>query len=87
MGVLRAARLGGGGCSRSPVHVDEPAGLVPSFQLTRVSGAPTVGARTIDDQDLLKVGHWLETGSDGRAAITVANIGQVRSSRTAVWGC
>ena len=51
---------------------------VPSFQLTRVSGAPTVGTRAIDQQDVLKVGHWLETGSDGRAALTVANIGQVQ---------
>lgn len=50
----------------------------PSFQLTRVSGAPTVGARAIDDQDELKVGRWLETGDEARAAITVANIGQVQ---------
>lgn len=49
----------------------------PGWQVTRVAGTPTVGARPVADQAELKVGHWLDTGESARAAITVANIGQV----------
>lgn len=50
----------------------------PGFEVTRVSGAPTVASKAVDDRAQLKVGSWLETREDGRATIQVANIGQIQ---------
>lgn len=48
----------------------------PGLQVTRIDGAPTVGARTVDDTHELAVGHWLETNAEARARIDM-EIGQV----------
>jgi hypothetical protein len=48
------------------------------FEVTRVSGAPTVASRTVDDRAELRVGGWLETKEEGRATIQIADIGQVQ---------
>jgi hypothetical protein len=50
----------------------------PGFQVTRVSGAPVIATQPVADQTELKVGTWLETRTDGRATVQIANIGQVQ---------
>jgi hypothetical protein len=47
------------------------------WEVTRVSGTPTIASRPVDDRAELKVGRWLETKNQGRATIAVAHIGQV----------
>jgi hypothetical protein len=48
------------------------------FEVTRLSGSPTVASRPIADRAELKVGGWLETRDEGRATISIAQIGQVQ---------
>lgn len=50
----------------------------PGWEVTRVSGAPVVGARTIDDRATLREGAWIETREAGRVAVAVGDIGQVQ---------
>ena len=52
--------------------------VVPGWEVTRVTGAPAIQSRPMRDREDLKEGGWLETGTDGRVAIAVANIGQVQ---------
>jgi len=47
------------------------------FEVTRLGGAVTVTSRAVDDRAELKVGGWLETRSEGRATISIGNIGRV----------
>ena len=49
----------------------------PGWEVTRVSGAPVVASRPVQDRAQLKVGGWLETNADARATIAVGTIGQV----------
>ncbi len=47
------------------------------WEVTRVSGRPTIASRPVDDRAELKVGGWLETRGEARAKIAVGHIGQV----------
>ena len=47
------------------------------WQVTRVQGAPTIGANPLDATARLTVGEWLETDDSSRAQINVGMIGQV----------
>ena len=49
----------------------------PSWEVTRLAGAPTVGSDRLDVQGHLQVGQWLETDGSSRAKIDVARIGHV----------
>ena len=49
----------------------------PAWEVARLAGAPTVASSRIGDRGKLAVGQWLETDSDSRAQIQVANLGQV----------
>jgi len=51
-----------------------------SLAVTRLAGAPTIGARPMAEQGQLPAGHWLETGDDGRASIDIGNVGRVEVS-------
>jgi hypothetical protein len=57
-----------------------PAAPRPGWEVARVAGSPTIGARTISETNKkgkLEVGQLLITNGDSRASITVAEIGQV----------
>jgi hypothetical protein len=54
-----------------------PATIGPTWSVARLAGAPRVGSRQIIDAGRLAVGQWLETGTQGRAEINVADIGRV----------
>jgi hypothetical protein len=45
--------------------------------VTRVSGTPTIASRPMSDRAQLGVGGWLDTSTEARATIEIANIGQV----------
>jgi hypothetical protein len=47
------------------------------WEVTRVSGTPTIASRPVGDRAELKVGHWLETRDQARATIAIARVGQV----------
>jgi hypothetical protein len=49
----------------------------PAWEVTRLSGTPTIGSVPMSDRAPLKVGRVLETNEGSRASIAVANIGQV----------
>lgn len=54
-----------------------PEEVGPSFAVTRVQGAPRVGATAVADRGRLPVGSWLETDAVSQAEIRVADIGAV----------
>jgi hypothetical protein len=47
------------------------------WQVTRLQGAPTIGANPLDEAGRLAVGEWLETDNSSRAKINVGMIGHV----------
>jgi len=49
----------------------------PAWQVERLSGAPSIGDRAIEDVARLGAGEWLATDVDARARVTVADIGHV----------
>jgi len=55
-------------------------GRETTLAVTRLAGAPTIGARPMAEQGKLGAGRWLETGDDGRASIDVGSIGRVEVS-------
>jgi hypothetical protein len=48
-----------------------------AWEVTRLSGSPTVGERALAEDGRLRVGEWLETDAFSRALIRVGAIGQV----------
>jgi len=56
-----------------PAQTENP----ETWEVARLTGAPTVGANRIEGSGRLAVGEWLETDSASRAKINVADIGQV----------
>jgi hypothetical protein len=48
-----------------------------SWEVARLSGAPSIDADRIGATGRLGIGEWLETDADSRAQIKVADIGQV----------
>src|SRR6185295_3804301 len=48
-----------------------------AWRVTRLHGAPTVGAERISNNGELAVGEWLETDANSRAQIDVSSIGSV----------
>ena len=48
-----------------------------TWEVASLAGAPRVGSGRVNTSGRLGVGEWLETDSDSRAQISVANIGQV----------
>jgi ferric-dicitrate binding protein FerR (iron transport regulator) len=68
----------------SPGGVAKPAGAVvaqvegaQTWAVSRLAGAPKVGANHLEGSGRLAVGEWLETDGTSRAKINVADIGQV----------
>jgi FecR-like protein len=51
--------------------------LTPAWPVSRLDGAPRVGARSIEASGRLAVGEWLETDASSRARVTVGAIGEV----------
>lgn len=49
----------------------------PSWVVTSLAGSPVVDSRRVTKTGELAVGKWLETDSDSRASLKVADIGQV----------
>lgn len=49
----------------------------PAWEVSRLSGAPTIGSRAIAAEARLPVGEWLETGAAARARVMVGRIGVV----------
>lgn len=47
------------------------------MEVVSLAGLPTVETRQIGDRGRISVGEWLETGSDARARIRIAEIGRV----------
>ena len=50
----------------------------PSWDVTRLEGAPKIGSKAVGDVGKLKVGEWLVTDDSSRAEIRVGEIGQVQ---------
>ncbi|HYE71680.1 MAG TPA: zf-HC2 domain-containing protein [Blastocatellia bacterium] len=50
---------------------------LPAWEVERIEGLPKVGAQQISETGKLKVGQWLETDGNSRAALKVAEIGEV----------
>ncbi|MBX3279982.1 MAG: FecR domain-containing protein [Acidobacteria bacterium] len=48
-----------------------------SMEVVSLAGLPRIETRQIDDRGRINVGEWLETGSDARARIRIAEIGRV----------
>jgi hypothetical protein len=48
-----------------------------AWQVTRLEGAPTIGAEKISSRGSLAIGQWLETDGSSRAQIAVGSIGNV----------
>ncbi|MFO0643825.1 MAG: FecR family protein [Polyangiaceae bacterium] len=49
----------------------------PAFAVTRIQGAPRVGASPVGDRGRLPVGAWLETDATSQAQVRVADIGAI----------
>jgi hypothetical protein len=49
----------------------------PSWQVSRLEGAPTIAAQDIGNDGRLAVGGWLETDANARARIAVGRVGRV----------
>jgi len=50
----------------------------PSWDVTRIDGAPKIGSKVVGDAGKLRVGEWLVTDDSSRAEIRVGEIGQVQ---------
>jgi len=50
----------------------------PSWDVTRIEGAPRIGSKAVGDVGKLRVGEWLVTDDSSRAEIHVGEIGQVQ---------
>src|SRR5262249_20223734 len=50
----------------------------PSWDVTRIEGAPKIGSKVVGDAGKLSVGEWLVTDDSSRAEIHVGEIGQVQ---------
>lgn len=53
----------------------------PAWEVERLSGAPSIGASSINESARLNVGEWLVTDEASRARVEVANIGHVEVDR------
>jgi hypothetical protein len=71
--VTFALLVGGGLFLLLPRRVDQQAGWL----VARLGGTPRIGSQSVSDKSRLAVGQWLETDSDSRAKLDVANIGNV----------
>jgi len=49
----------------------------PSWDVTRIEGAPKIGSKAVGDVGKLRVGEWLVTDNSSSAQISVGEIGQV----------
>jgi hypothetical protein len=49
----------------------------PSFNVTRIEGAPRIGRASVTEGARLRVGQWLETDAGSSARVEVASIGRV----------
>jgi hypothetical protein len=49
----------------------------PFWEVARLNGTPTIGARGMKEKGRLGVGQWLETDGSSRAQIAVSSIGHV----------
>jgi hypothetical protein len=47
------------------------------WAVERLAGQPAIDGKALDDSGRLRRGTWLETGADGRARVTVGQIGRV----------
>ncbi len=50
----------------------------PSWDVTRIEGAPKIGSKVVGAAEKLSVGEWLVTDDSSRAEIRVGEIGQVQ---------
>jgi hypothetical protein len=50
----------------------------PSWDVTRIEGAPKIGSKTVGDAGKLRVGEWLVTDDSSSAKISVGEIGYVQ---------
>lgn len=46
------------------------------WEVARISGAPTIGARAVDGASRVRPGDLIETGVDGRANVRIGDIGE-----------
>ncbi len=60
-----------------PELAQVPAEAAPAWEVARVAGAPTVGAKQLEGRGRLEVGEWLETDAASSAKLNVADIGEV----------
>jgi len=49
----------------------------PSWEVSRLDGAPSVGSRRLTDSGRIAVGEWLQTDASSRARIGIGEIGSV----------
>lgn len=60
---------------RARQHTVMPNG--PTWEVTRLAGAPQMGAKTMGATGRLGIGQWLSTDGASQARVRVANIGEV----------
>ncbi len=50
----------------------------PSWEVTRIEGAPKIGSKSVGEAGKLRVGEWLVTDDSSSAKISVGEIGEVQ---------
>ena len=58
-------------------HVEQAAPADPAWQVTRLEGAPVLGAQDLTTPSTLQPGVWLRTDSASRARLTALDVGRV----------